>query len=144
MFRAAAAFSGITDTLLNPDESRGYQGLVSNEGADPADLWGDPATNIQTWKAHNPYDLAPKLRGVQLYVSAGSGNPGPGDTDPQLARLERSLRAENDAFAQRLRALGLTATVHLYDPGIHDWPYWQRELHRAWPILTGAIGATRA
>ena len=34
---------------------------------------------------------------------------------------------------QRMRALGVSATFHLYAGGTHSWPYWQDELHRAWP-----------
>ncbi len=104
-------------------------------------MWGDPVTGVQVWKAHNPYDLAAKLRGTKLYISAGSGRPGPGDNNPEGARIEQSLRVENDALARRLKSLGVPATIHFYDPGVHDWPYWQRELHRAWPLLTAAIGA---
>ena len=41
----------------------------------------------------------------------------------------------------RLRRLGIGAQVDLYGDGTHSWPYWQRELHRSWPLLMRAIGA---
>jgi diacylglycerol O-acyltransferase/trehalose O-mycolyltransferase len=53
-------------------------------------------------------------------------------------------------LAIRSPALGTTARVRLLTlegwkagPGVHDWPYWQRELHRSLPLLLGAIRSTR-
>jgi S-formylglutathione hydrolase FrmB len=31
------------------------------------------------------------------------------------------------AFVERLRQLGIPVRFDAYDPGTHDWPYWQRE-----------------
>lgn len=47
--------------------------------------------------------------------------------------------AQNRAFAQHLQAVGTAATVDLYGAGTHNWVYWQRELHRAWPLLTADL-----
>jgi S-formylglutathione hydrolase FrmB len=30
--------------------------------------------------------------------------------------------------------------LELYGAGTHTWPYWHRELHNAWPMLTEALG----
>ena len=141
MFAFAASFSGIVDTRLSDGRSRAYANLVRAHGADPRNLWGDPATDAEVWRAHNPYDLAPGLRGVQLFVSAGDGRPGPLDADGARADgTEENLRAENDAFAKRLADLKIDATIDLYRPGTHNWVYWQRELDRAWPLLLSALG----
>ena len=82
-----------------------------------------------------PDDARPRLRGTRLFVSSGNGTPGPldhtGTTDP----TEVSLHGENAAFVRRLRSLELPATVDLYGAGTHSWPYWERELHRALPLL---------
>ena len=140
-FAVAASFSGIVDTRLSDDESQAYLGLVRSRGADPYALWGDPATDRETWRAHNPTDLAGQLRTTRLFVSAGDGRPGP--LDPRGTKedqLETALRAENDAFVARARALHLDAQVDLYGPGTHNWVYWQRELHRAWPLLRRGLG----
>jgi S-formylglutathione hydrolase FrmB len=69
--------------------------------------------------------------------------PGPLDppregTDP----IESRLIVENTAFSSRLQILGIPARIDLYGPGTHNWPYWQRELHRAWPMLAGALGVS--
>src|SRR6266699_934387 len=83
-----------------------YVDLVRSQGEDPGHLWGDPRGDPAVWAAHNPYDLAPRLRGTQLFVAAGTGQPGPLDPAGTAAStIESSLAAENAALAQRLRAL---------------------------------------
>lgn len=139
-FTAAASFSGVVHTRRDADIQRGYQDLVRSQGEDPGDLWGDPVADAATWRAHNPYDLAARLRGTKLYLACGDGKPGTGDDPGQAARTELALRAENAALARKLRRLDIPATVHLYGPGVHDWKYWQRELHRSWPLLTRSLG----
>jgi diacylglycerol O-acyltransferase/trehalose O-mycolyltransferase len=142
LFRAAASFSGIVDTRLTPQEPMRYADLVRSQGEDPGHLWGDPRGDSAVWAAHNPYDLAPRLRGTQLFVAVGNGLPGPLDPAGTAAStIESSLAAENAALAQRLRALKIPAQFGFYGPGTHDWPYWQRDLHQAWPLLQHALGA---
>jgi diacylglycerol O-acyltransferase/trehalose O-mycolyltransferase len=141
MYAAAASFSGIVDTRLSADESQVWLGLVGSNGEDPLALWGDPSSDADTWKAHNPYDLAARLRGIPLFVSCGNGQPGP--LDPRgthVDETEQLLGVENEALAARIAALGLDARVDLYGPGTHTWSYWQRELHKAWPMLVMSLG----
>jgi diacylglycerol O-acyltransferase/trehalose O-mycolyltransferase len=141
LFRAAASFSGIVDTRLTPQESLRYVDLVRSQGEDPSHLWGDPRHDSAVWAAHNPYDLVPKLRGTALFVAVGNGQPGPLDPAGTAASaIESSLAAENAALAERLRALKIPAQFDFYGPGTHDWPYWQRDLHHAWPLLQHALG----
>ena len=141
LFRAAASFSGIVHTRLSREKSEGYLRLLRSEGEEPRGLWGDPGKQADVWAAHNPYDLAPKLRGTPLFVSVGTGQPGPLDMPGTAFNdIESTLAAENAALADRLRALGIPARLDFYGPGTHDWPYWQRELHRAWPMFQQALG----
>ena len=140
LFRAAASFSGIVHTRLSPARTEWYRQLVRWEGADPEKLWDGPAA----WAAHNPYDLAPRLRGTALFLSAGDGRPGPLDPPgTQVDDVEAALAAENAALVTRLRELDIPVQVSFYGPGTHTAPYWQRELHRAWPLLRRALGLTR-
>ena len=95
-----------------------------------------------TWAAHNPYDLAPKLRHLSLFVSFGNGQPGPLDkpaTSGQAQEIEQTLHPQNTAFVKRLHQLDIPVKVDAYGPGTHDWPYWQRELHRSLPLLLAAL-----
>jgi diacylglycerol O-acyltransferase / trehalose O-mycolyltransferase len=141
MFRVAASFSGIVDTRLSTAESQNYLGLIQSQGENPLALWGDPDANVDTWKQHNPYDLAPQLKGVRLFISAGNGLPGP--LDPAGATrdsIETAIGAENRALARRVQQLGLNPQIDLYGQGTHSWVYWQRELHRAWPLISDGLG----
>ena len=141
LFRVAASFSGIVHTRLSPATSQGYLGLLRTQGEEPLALWGDPRQDADVWAAHNPYDLAPKLRGTPLFVSVGNGEPGPLDWPGTASnQIESSLAAQHAAFADRLHTLGIPARLDFYGAGTHNWPYWQRELHRAWPMFQQALG----
>lgn len=136
-----ASFSGITHTLVSPAHSQNYLGLLESEGEDPLALWGDPELDVDRWREHNPYDLAERLRGRPVFISCGNGEPGPLDgTGASGDEIEWSLFEENEALAERLEEVGVDAEVRLYGDGTHDWPYWERELGRAWPMLTKALG----
>ena len=143
MFRAAAAFSGYLHTLYGywpGNDSVGWGTTVVCPGTDWRRVWGDPDEQTGIWHAHNPYDLAGRLAGVRLWVACGTGRPGPLDgllTLPDL--IEAAAYRHARAFTGRLRELGIPVTTHFYD-GRHDWPYWQRELHRAYPMLLRALG----
>jgi ABC-type glycerol-3-phosphate transport system permease component/S-formylglutathione hydrolase FrmB len=147
LFRAAASFSGILDT--RPDGPGDGAGVVldvlRSQRQDPLALWGDPVGQAATWRDHDPYRLASRLRRTALFVAFGDGRPGPLDRPEVVAggagQLEARIHALNLAFVARLRTLGIPAQVHAYGPGTHDWPYWQRELHRALPVLLRSLGA---
>jgi S-formylglutathione hydrolase FrmB len=149
MFQAAASYSGILDTGEQAGPLPGprlVENLLRAYGQDPRGLWGDPQRQAAVWAAHNPTDLAARLRGVELFVSVGNGQPGPLDTtvpSQQARQLEQALQPESLAFVRRLRQLGIAVQVDAYGPGSHDWPYWQRELHRSLPLLRRALGVRR-
>jgi len=140
-FKAAASFSGVVHpTYQGPRSTDVVAGIVSGTGADPDALWGDPVADARTWAAHNPYDLARRLRGMPVYLSAGNGQPGP--LDPPGAGpdgLEQLLGEQAVAVADRLRAKGVDVRTDFYGPGRHAWAYWERALHRSFPMLVGAI-----
>jgi diacylglycerol O-acyltransferase / trehalose O-mycolyltransferase / mycolyltransferase Ag85 len=139
MFRSAASYSGILNTTYNPAV---IMGLLQAFGADPLALWGDPVQQAAIWAAHNPYDLARRLRGIPLYVSSGDGSPGPLDPPGTSADfIEQWIHPQNVAFAARAETLRLRLTTDLYGAGTHTWPYWQRALHRSFTMLMCSIGA---
>lgn len=141
MFRAVAAYSGVAHpTYQGPRSTDFVLSLVARTGADPLALWGDPVADAAVWAAHNPYDLARKLRGTRVYISSGNGQPGP--LDPPGANpdgLEQLLGEQLVAVADRLQALGIPVRTDFYGPGRHTWPYWERALHRSFPMLVNAI-----
>ncbi len=129
MFLAAASYSGVLDPIGGQMDT-GTQGL-----------WGDPVAQADVWKAHDPVNLAAELKGTELYVSYGDGTPGPFDSgvvspdDP-----EAWIADQNKTFIARLSELKIPVTVDAYGAGSHDWPYWQRALHRSLPLLLKALG----
>ncbi|MFD7502647.1 alpha/beta hydrolase [Streptomyces sp. NPDC059850] len=135
LFRAAASFSGVIHPLRSP---AGVQGIVQRYGADPTALWGDPTAQSAIWAAHDPYTQLTRLpRGYPVYVSCGDGTPGPLDpADRPVDPTEKSLWPMAEDYVRRARARGLALTARLYGPGTHTWPYWERELDRALPLLT--------
>lgn len=151
MFAAAASFSGAVDGLYrSPDGGMNGPDIVKGmwlvcPGTDWKALWGDPDVPAQrvNWQQHDPAELAAKLRGLRLYIAAGSGHPGPYDLPLGDDPIETLTSGESHQLVARLTALGIPATVHWYD-GKHTWPYWQREFHAAYPMLMSAIGAGTA
>ncbi|MFD0902645.1 alpha/beta hydrolase [Actinomadura sediminis] len=147
VFRAAASFSGPLHTLHADPSALDAADLVelgvavAEPGRDWTDVWGHPERQRIVWRQHNPFDLADRLAGVRLYVSAGDGAPGPYDPRPAPAdrdALEALAHTVGRQFADKLRKLGVPVSTHFYR-GTHTWPYWRRELRAALPVLLDEI-----
>jgi diacylglycerol O-acyltransferase / trehalose O-mycolyltransferase len=143
MFAAAASYSGPLHTTYPAPGFGGPDGIaevLTREGEDPLALWGPPGERPEVWAAHNPYDLADRLRGIPLYVSCGDGHPGRFDEpDGGMDYQEVFLCAESRAFVERATELGLAVTAEVADGGTHTWPYWQEGLYRSYPMLMRAL-----
>ncbi|MDP9867052.1 MULTISPECIES: alpha/beta hydrolase [Streptosporangium] len=138
-FRAAASFSGAVHTLMPGVDLAVMLGTTAGcFGTDWKRIWGDPHDDRGIWRAHDPYHLAGRLRGVRLYVAAGDGRKREGelfgDITEELA--DRAARS----FTGRLKELGIPVETHFYS-GRHNMTYWNGELRRALPMLLDAIGA---
>jgi diacylglycerol O-acyltransferase / trehalose O-mycolyltransferase len=130
LFVGAASFSGVLDPLGAAPHP--YEGTI---------VFGDPAKQVDNWKAHDPLYLAPALSGHALYISYGNGMPGPledGSAD-NPDEIEPWVQIQNDDVVAELKRLNIPATVEAYGAGTHSWPYWQRGLHEALPILLDAL-----
>jgi S-formylglutathione hydrolase FrmB len=140
MFAAAASYSGLLSPLR---DDRVLLSIFADHTPDPEAIWGDPASDRAQWAAHDPTELAARLRGTSLFVSSGNGRPGPIDRERRSSRdpAETTVYGESRAFVGRLQRLHIPVRADFYGAGVHDWPYWQRELHRSLPMLLGAIGA---
>jgi S-formylglutathione hydrolase FrmB len=130
LFRAAASFSGALHPLEAP---RYWLGLFTAYTGDPGAVWGDPDRDRDVWRRHDPTTLVRSLAGIRVFVSAGTGHGR--ERDP----TEAEVGAETRAFVRRARTLRIPVHADLYPGGTHSWPYWQRELRRALPMLLGAI-----
>lgn len=144
MFRAAASFSGTPHTLyenpaaLDAVDLVQLQLAITQPRVDWQRVWGHPKAQRPIWRQHNPYDLVTQLTGVRLYISCGTGAPGPFDQRARPDILEKLAHLTTMCYVGKLKKLGVPATTHFYD-GTQSWPYWQRELHAALPVLLSEI-----
>jgi S-formylglutathione hydrolase FrmB len=140
MFRYVGSMSSYVD--LDDPAARVALSLGSlADGVDLRDVWGDPVVNADNWRSHNPVAMPQAFRGAKVHLSAGDGEAGPLDGNrppPELAIAavgEKFLQESITGFAASLRSAGVEVTTHLYHPGTHSWPYWERELHSIWPTV---------
>lgn len=126
VFAAAASFSGALDVGVNGGHELGW--IVS---AQPWGPWSGPQVD---WRGHNPTDLAGNLRGVALWLAAGTGAAGGpfGGGGPDDV-VEPVIHAETASFAARTAALGIARQYDDYGAGGHEWDYWQRDLRQTLP-----------
>ncbi|MFF3574424.1 alpha/beta hydrolase [Nocardia jiangxiensis] len=145
LYRAVAGYSACPDMGLAQGP---IMFSIANRGGDPGNMWGAPGG--PDWGAHDPALLADRLRGKTIYLSTGSGVPGPheGELKPQLAEnfltgvpIEAAVDTCVTAFAQRLRALHIPADIVQNPVGTHSWSYWKDDLHASWPTVARALGA---
>ncbi len=134
MFLFAAAYSGVFDAVGN---------MVFWDV--PAMMWGDPVEQADIWKAHDPVLSAEALRGTELYVAYGNGEPGALDNyalspfDP-TGEVEREVAKESAALVQRLNELNIPVTVYAYGNGTHNGPYINRDLNNSFALILNALG----
>ncbi|ANC78783.1 hypothetical protein ABE65_019065 [Fictibacillus phosphorivorans] len=132
LFVAAASFSGVLDTNLDPEflEKTIFQ---NQEKVPPGTVWGDRETNEIIWRSHNPWDLAENLEGVNLAIHTGTGEAG-GPLDGGLeSPVEETCFVMSTSLHDRLEKLNISHVWDSYGPGSHTWGYWQRDLHQTLP-----------
>ncbi len=151
LYRSVGAYSGCAETSTQPGQD--YVRLVvgARGGADPTNMWGP--FDGPGWRENDPVVNAEKLRGTALYVSTGSGLPGPHDNlqAPDVngnpgallnqivvgGIIESAVNGCTHGLADRLNSLGIPATFDFKPTGTHSWGYWQDDLHNSWPMLAG-------
>jgi S-formylglutathione hydrolase FrmB len=126
-FGAAASFSGAV-SIQRPTFQQGFQ--ATGQSADP--IWGDPGAQAFYWAGHNPVRLVPNLRHTRLYVASGNGiGESLDDLDNYfgaVSELELSQHARDLVDAAAADGADVTYRPH---GGVHDWPYWRRDLANA-------------
>ncbi|WP_435829490.1 alpha/beta hydrolase [Nocardia fusca] len=151
-YRALGSYSGCVRTS-DPQGRAIVELVVRAGGGDPRNMWGPPQD--RAWADNDPFLHPEALRGTALYLSAGTGAPGPLDTldGPGIRRdpgkladqllvgglLETVAAGCAVRLRNRLRELDIPATVTLRPGGTHSWGYWQRDLHDSWPIFAAAL-----
>ncbi|WP_435590500.1 alpha/beta hydrolase [Nocardia sp. bgisy118] len=145
LYRAIAGYSACPDTGL---ATGGVMFSIANRGGNPVNMWGAPGS--PAWAEHDPSLMADRLRGKTIYLSTGTGVPGPHEAEfkPQLAEniflggpVEVGINTCVITFERRLRGMAIPARIDYSPVGTHSWSYWQDTLHASWPTLAPAIGA---
>ena len=155
-YRGVASYSGCART--SDPVGRAYvKSVVEMRGGGRTfNMWGsdsDPA-----WIENDAYVNAEKLRGTDIYISSGTGVPGPLDTidGPDVAGsptksveqlavgafIESATDRCSKEMQARLDALSIPATYNFRDKGTHSWGYWQEDLHDSWPMLASSLGTS--
>ncbi|GAB2567817.1 alpha/beta hydrolase [Nocardia heshunensis] len=151
-YRAIGSYSGCASTSDLQGQAI-VSAVVARWAGNVLNMWGpldDPA-----WRAADPYLQADRLRGTAIYVSTGTGLPGPldtpdgpgirGDASKLLGQLTSGVVLEAIthqcalALQARLSALDVPATFDLRPLGTHSWGYWQQDLHNSWPLFAHAL-----
>ncbi|MBF6354964.1 esterase family protein [Nocardia higoensis] len=150
LYRAIGSFSGCVRTSDLQGQVM-VNAVVAAHRGNPVNMWGPP--DDPTWQANDPYLHAEGLRGTEIYISSGSGIPGPYDSPTAVggdqselgyrllfgAPLEAVTNMCTLQLRERLRELGIPATIDLRPTGTHAWDYWQEDLHKAWPVFEAAL-----
>ena len=158
LYRSIASYSGCAQTS-DPLGQREIKTMVEFWGhGNPANMWGPDDSPL--WAANDPYVHAEQLRGVKLFISAGSGLPGPHDTldSPYLTYgfsrtpdtlanqillgglIEAGVNACTRHLQERLGRLGIPATYDYTPTGTHSWGYWNDAFVKSWPVLASGLG----
>lgn len=144
LYAAVGSFSGCAQTGTDPGR-RFVQAVVASGGGNPWNMWGPDGS--PGWNDADPGTAAnlEKLRGTELFVTAGVPRPGGATNGPAVAdpagggALESVVAQCTRRLQDATEALGIPATYRYTPGGLHDWPYWERSLHEAWPMIARAL-----
>ncbi|MDI9903836.1 alpha/beta hydrolase family protein [Rhodococcus sp. IEGM 1409] len=154
LYKGVGAYSGCAETSTPVGQSS-IELVVGMRGdADVTNMWGP--LDGQGWIDNDPVVNAEKLRGTELFISTGSGLPGPHDTlnneaiNGEVGTLanqvivggiiEAAVNYCTHNLAYRLNDLKIPATFDFKPTGTHSWGYWQDDLHNSWPMLARSMG----
>ncbi|WKG07269.1 alpha/beta hydrolase family protein [Nocardia sp. PE-7] len=158
LYRSVSAYSGCA--MTSDPIGRAFVSLVVRMGGgNTENMWGPD--NDAAWREHDPYVQAHRLPNIPIYISAGTGLPGPHDTlsNPRVhisgknptsiltnqmlvgGGIEAATAYCTANLAQRTRGLGRTnITYNIRPTGTHSWGYWEDDLHASWPMMATALG----
>ncbi|NKY52657.1 esterase family protein [Nocardia vermiculata] len=150
LYRAIGSYSGCVRTS-DPRGQLIVDAVVGGRMGNTVNMWGPPTD--PAWAANDPYLHAEQLRGTAIYVSTGTGVPGPLDTfagaDGKLdqlayqlvfgATLEAVTNVCTHQLHDRLQQLGVPSTFEFRPTGTHSWGYWEEDLHKSWKVFAAAM-----
>jgi S-formylglutathione hydrolase FrmB len=142
LFSTVLGYSGAPDIAFDKEAAVGATAIINAtevglDNVPPDSMFGDPVTDEVNWATHDPATLANNLRGLNIRMYWGNGEPGPLDPSPPEAgtaggsSIEALVNQDNIYFRKRLQALAIPAFYNAYGPGTHSWPYWTRDLQES-------------
>ncbi|QLY33355.1 alpha/beta hydrolase [Nocardia huaxiensis] len=153
LYKSVAAYSGCAQ-ISDPIGYNFVNTVVAAGGGNSENMYGPQGDPM--WAANDPYVHAEGLRGVNLYISSGSGLPGRWDTldGPHTlpgpggyanqVLLGGGIEAATNYCTRNMQAklnqLGIPATFDFQPTGTHSWGYWQDDLEKSWPVLAEGLG----
>ena len=156
-WQSVASYSGCAQTS-DPIGHEFVRLTVENWGGGRSveNMWGPADSPL--WRANDPLVNADRLRGTDVYMSAGSGIPAaphdtPSDRRVQEGRIplpvqvafggpiEAAIHSCTVNLNNRLHELNIPATMDDRPVGTHSWGYWEDDLRTSWPFLAGSLGA---
>lgn len=153
LYKSVAAYSGCAQ-ISDPVGYNFVRTVVAAGGGDVDNMYGPEGDPM--WAENDPYVHADQLRGLNLFISSGSGLPGQWDTlngphtlpgSPGLANqmvvgggLEAATNYCTHNLAAKLGQLGIPATFDFEPTGTHSWGYWEDDLKKSWPVLAAGLG----
>ncbi|HEV3354959.1 MAG TPA: alpha/beta hydrolase family protein [Acidimicrobiales bacterium] len=149
-FLSVASFSGAPDIDYNPVTAVGATMIIEAtafglDGVEPEAMFGSRATNEINWQGHDPADLVTNLKGTDVRLWTGSGQPGTGDPfDGAAMGIEAATHGSTLSFTQRAQMKGVPYQLNDYGAGIHTWKYWTRDLQQYAPQLMTLFGSPPA
>src|SRR5262245_13250460 len=136
LFTSVASFSGGCVIDRDPRAITVSTGIIEyttsvlSGVADPDAIFGPRATQELNWQAHDPGTLVTNLRGMQIALWTGNGDPGPLDPGPNPAAsaIEVITFGATQLFDAYLMEAGIRHAYHYYGAGTHTFGYWARDL----------------
>lgn len=145
-YSAVAAYSGCF-TSAEPAGQASMRAIVSAFGGNADNMFGGPLD--PDWAAHDVLVNAEALRGQAIYVSVGTGLPGPHEAFQTAEDWDRVIVGGaievganycTHRLDDKLRSLAIPATFDFEGVGTHSWPYWVDQLPKSWPTIARGLG----
>jgi S-formylglutathione hydrolase FrmB/endo-alpha-1,4-polygalactosaminidase (GH114 family) len=137
-FSGAFSFSGAINTDYPPFQPIGEASSLEDTG-EYAAIWGPRQTEEVRWRARNPFDLAPNLRGMTLQLRTGNGMGGGPFGGKPFDPIEFGVHEMATQMDRKLTGLGIPHLFQDYGPGAHEFPYYRRDLTRSLPAMMASF-----
>ncbi|TSD94457.1 esterase family protein [Skermania sp. ID1734] len=154
LYKAVAVYSGCADTGDPLGQAIVRASMMEYGQGDADNMWGPPLD--PEWAAKDVTQHPESLRGVDMFISNGSGLPGRYDTlaNPYFnndvmkladqivvgGALEGAINLCAHKLQASLAAANIPATFDFRPNGTHAWSYWQDDFKTSWPVLAHGLG----